>query len=161
MIIRRAHRSDVPSIVSIYGLDKLIGDQEMMSDPLPEFYFSAFDCIDADPNQLLLVAEDESEIAGTLQMTIVQHLLSRALRRAVIEAFFVHPDYQGKGVGTALLEQAINIARNSHCTAVELTSNKARNRAHMFYSKMGFHATHEGFKLALNKNDRSDTPDPQ
>jgi hypothetical protein len=32
---------------------------------------------------------------------------------------------------------------------VQLTSNKQRKDAHRFYERLGFVASHEGFKLAL------------
>jgi hypothetical protein len=32
---------------------------------------------------------------------------------------------------------------------VQLTSNKARTRAHRFYERLGFVSSHEGFKLVL------------
>ncbi len=32
---------------------------------------------------------------------------------------------------------------------VQLTTDKRRSEAHRFYERLGFAATHEGFKLAL------------
>ena len=149
MNIRRATRSDVPAIVLIYHLDSLTFHEEMVADPLPRFYFEAFEQIDSDPNQILLVADSDDRVVGSLQITLIQHLLTRAMRRAVIEAVFVHPDYHGSGIGSALMDSAIEHARAAGCTAVELTSNKLRDKAHRFYKKLGFIPTHEGFKLSL------------
>ena len=149
MIIRRAIRSDVPGIVHVYGMDPLTGHRELISDPLPECYFRAFDQIDSDSNQLLLVAENDAAITGTIQITFIQHLLFQSYRRAVVESLFVHPSYQSQGVGAALMESAIRAATDSGCVVLELTSNKARTRAHRFYERLGFKATHEGFKLDL------------
>ena len=42
-------------------------------------------------------------------------------------------------------------ARQSGCAIVQLTSNKARADAHRFYGRLGFAATHEGFKLRLKE----------
>jgi len=149
MQIRRARREDVPAIVAIYGLDALRGSRERISDPLPDLYFEAFAVLDANADQLLLVAEQDSVVVGTLQLTFVQHLISRGLRRAVLEAMFVHPEHRGSGVGSALVRFAMEAAREARCRTLELTSNKARDRAHRFYERLGFRATHEGFKLAL------------
>jgi len=99
----------------------------------------------------LLVADIGEQVVATLQMTFIQHLISRAFRRAVVEAIFVHPDYQGKGIGAALIHSAIEHATSARCIAVELTSNKLRDKAHGFYQKMGFVSSHEGFKLSLWK----------
>lgn len=149
MQIRRARREDVPAIVALYGLDALRGSRERISDPLPDLYFEAFAVIEANPDQLLLVAEQDSAVIGTLQLTFVQHLLNQGLRRAVLEAMFVHPDHRGSGVGSALVRFAMQAAREARCGSLELTSNKSRDRAHRFYMQLGFRATHEGFKLAL------------
>lgn len=40
-------------------------------------------------------------------------------------------------------------ARKAGCFRLQLTSNKARTRAHAFYARLGFVASHEGFKLFL------------
>ncbi len=91
---------------------------------------------------------------GTLQLTFIQHLLSRAFRRAILEAMFVHNGHQGKGVGAALVQEAARLAQEAGCGSLELTSNKARIGAHKFYEKCGFKATHEGFKLHLANSGR-------
>jgi GNAT superfamily N-acetyltransferase len=44
---------------------------------------------------------------------------------------------------------AVDEARRQGCFRVQLTSNKARVRAHRFYERLGFKATHEGMKLSL------------
>lgn len=149
MIIRRACRADVPAIISIYSLDPLIGQQEVFADPLPGIYFEAFEQIDSDPNQMLLVVDADGGVAGSLQITFIRYLMAGASRRAVIEAMFVHPDYSGRGIGSALVRAAIRRATEAGCVSVELTSNKLRDRAHAFYRKHGFIPTHEGFKLCL------------
>ena len=133
------------------GMDEIVGSREVVADSLPEFYIDAFDLIDANPNQVLLVAEENEKVIGTLQLTFIQYVFSRAFRRAVIEAMFVHPSHRGKGIGSALIQEAGRLAVGAGCQRLELTSNKARTRAHKFYEKCGFKATHEGFKLILAK----------
>jgi GNAT superfamily N-acetyltransferase len=150
MIIRTARREDIPAIVAIYSLDSLTGHRESITTPLSSFYFEAFEAIGRDPHQTLLVAEQDSQIVGTLQITIIQHVISQALRRAVLEAFFVHPLHQGTGAGRTLLQAAIDRASAAHCTSLELTSNKTRPKAHRFYEQAGFTPTHEGFKMTLH-----------
>lgn len=149
MIIRRARREDIPEIVVIFSLDTLSGHEEIISDPPPEFYFHAFDAIIADVNQVLLIAEHDSKVVGSVQMTFIQNLKSRACRRAVIQSMFVHPSHQGGGVGTALIREAARLASEARCISLELVSNKAREKAHRFYKHLGFKPSHDGFKLSL------------
>ncbi len=155
MEIRRAREEDVASVVALYVSDPVTGPKEARGECLPEIYLEAFREIEADANETLLVAEDDGVIVGTVQVSVIRHVVAQGLRRAVIEGVFVHPKYQGRGIGRRLMETAIELARERGCGAVELTSNKVRGRAHEFYAKLGFAATHEGFKLELPRGRKS------
>jgi GNAT superfamily N-acetyltransferase len=61
----------------------------------------------------------------------------------------VRSDLRGQGLGGALFAWAVEQARERGCALVQLTSNKERVDAHRFYGRLGFVATHEGFKLRL------------
>ena len=50
---------------------------------------------------------------------------------------------------TALMRWAIERARRHGCSLVQLTSDRRRSDAHRFYERLGFVASHEGFKLNL------------
>jgi GNAT superfamily N-acetyltransferase len=145
--IRRADRADVPAIVELIASDE-IGALRDGGDLTP--YERAFSCIDADPAQLLIVIEDaRGAVVGTLQLTFIPGLARRGALRAQIEAVRVHDALRGGGLGRALLVWAIEEARRRDCALVQLTSDKRRAEAHRFYGRMGFAATHEGFKLRL------------
>ena len=149
MIIRRAQPGDVDGIVILYLSDPVTGPRESSVSPLLPVYAEAFREIDADASQCLLVAEIDGQIVGTVQATRIPHVMAQGLRRAVVEAMFVHPAHHGQGIGQALMQAVVAQARIWDCGAVELTSNKVRSDAHRFYRKLGFEATHEGFKLTL------------
>ena len=53
-------------------------------------------------------------------------------------------------LGHALFAWAIEEARREGCSLVQLTSDKRRANAHRFYGRLGFVASHEGFKLHLS-----------
>lgn len=57
--LRRARREDVPAIVAMLADDPLGAQRERFEDPLPASYRAAFEAIDADPNQELVVASHE------------------------------------------------------------------------------------------------------
>ncbi|AXB48660.1 GNAT family N-acetyltransferase [Amycolatopsis albispora] len=110
-------------------------------------YFAAFDAIDADPNQVLVVAEADGVLVGTLQLSIIPGMARTGATRGQIEGVRVHSSQRGTGLGTTLLEWAIDQARTRGCAIVQLTSDARRTDAHRFYERLGFAPTHTGFKL--------------
>jgi len=148
VVIRRATSTDVPGIVSMLTDDEIGAQRESPGDLTP--YQAAFAAIDADPNQVLVVAERNGELVGTLQLTIIPGLSRQGATRGLVEAVRVAASARGTGLGTTLLEWSIEEARARGCALVQLTSDKARTEAHRFYLRLGFQNTHEGFKLPLN-----------
>ncbi|WP_427885373.1 N-acetyltransferase family protein [Kribbella sp. GL6] len=147
LVIRRATAADVAPIVTMIADDQLGATRESTADLTP--YLAAFEQIDADPNQLLVVAERNDEVIGTLQLTIIPGLSRRGSSRGLIEAVRVSRQARGAGLGTTLVQWAVEESRTRGCTLVQLTSDKTRTDAHRFYTNLGFENTHEGFKLKL------------
>lgn len=149
MTIRRAIKSDVSAIVQMIANDKLGKLREDYQNPLPDKYYEAFQNITNDPNQELVVIEDNDKVIGTLQLTFIQYLTYQGGIRAQIEAVRVHEDYRGKGIGQKLFKWAISKAKEKGAHVVQLTTDKKRPEALVFYEKLGFKASHEGMKLHL------------
>lgn len=145
--LRKARREDVPVIVAMLADDALGATRERLDDLAP--YYAAFDGIDRDPNNLILVATKGREIIGSLQLNILRGLSRRGAKRAQIEAVRVASAHRGKGYGERIIRAAIEMARGEGCVLVQLTTDKSRKDAHRFYERLGFHATHEGMKLSL------------
>ncbi|EST28618.1 GNAT family N-acetyltransferase [Streptomyces roseochromogenus] len=145
--IRRATADDLPAIVAMLADDSLGAQRESTDDMTP--YRAALERLDADPNQHLVVAVREGRVIGTLQLTIIAGLSHKGTTRALIEAVRIHADERGSGLGSRLIEWAIDTSRQIGCRMVQLTSDKTRTDAHRFYERLGFSATHEGFKLRL------------
>ncbi|MFI5713511.1 GNAT family N-acetyltransferase [Kribbella sp. NPDC051620] len=148
VVIRRATASDVPGIVAMLVDDEIGAGRESADDLTP--YQAAFTAIDADPNQLLVVADRNGELIGTLQLTIIPGLSRQGATRGQVEGVRVASSARGTGLGTTLMQWSIEEARTQGCTILQLTSDKARTDAHRFYQNLGFTQTHEGFKLQLN-----------
>jgi GNAT superfamily N-acetyltransferase len=148
VVIRRATLDDVPAIIAMLADDPLGAIRESPGDLTP--YQRAFGAIDADPNQLLVVADRNGEVIGTLQLTIIPGLSRQGATRALVEAVRVAASARGTGLGTTLMEWSIDEARRRGCAMIQLTSDKTRTDAHRFYTdRLGFTNSHEGFKLAL------------
>lgn len=146
-VIRRARESDVPAIVAMLADDVLGAGRESPENLTP--YVTAFAEVDANPNQLLVVAERDGRLVGTAQLTFMAGLSHKGMRRAEIEAVRIHADERGSGLGTLLIEWCIGEARDQRCGMVQLASNASRTSARRFYERLGFTASHVGFKLRL------------
>lgn len=147
MTYRKATKKDLLAIVAMLADDKLGKERENYQDPLPEEYLTAFEIINADENQELIVLEDNGEVIGTLQLTFIQYLNRRGGLRAQIESVVIRKDKRGHGFGESMFEWAINRAKEKNAFMVQLTSDKQRPRAIEFYEELGFTASHEGLKM--------------
>jgi ribosomal protein S18 acetylase RimI-like enzyme len=147
--IRQARRDDLPAIIGLLADDALGSAREDTRPPLHEGYATAFDAIARDDNQLLVVADDGGVVVGCLQITFIPGLSRKGMWRGQIESVRVASARRGAGIGRVLIEWAIATCRARGCGFVQLTSDKTRTRAHAFYARLGFVASHEGMKLKL------------
>ncbi|MFI6009342.1 GNAT family N-acetyltransferase [Streptomyces sp. NPDC051243] len=145
--IRPAVAEDIPTIVAMLADDPLGAQRESPGDLSP--YMAALERLSSDPNQHLVVAAREGRVVGTLQLTVIPGLSRRGSTRSIIEAVRIHADERGSGLGTQLIEWAIEESRRQNCQLVQLTSDKSRTDAHRFYERLGFTASHVGFKIQL------------
>ncbi len=152
MIFRKAEHKDVFHIVQMIANDKLGQLREDFKDPLPSKYYDAFSNIDKDPNQELIVVENESkEVIGVFQLTFIQYLTYQGGIRAQIEGVRIRENERGKGIGEQMFNWAIDHAKKRGAHLLQLTTDKKRPEALKFYEKLGFVASHEGMKLHFEK----------
>ncbi|HSL28471.1 MAG TPA: GNAT family N-acetyltransferase [Anaerolineales bacterium] len=76
-----------------------------------------------------------SPVVGLLCLTIYR--VPTGLR-SIIEDVVVDEDQRGRGIGRALVEHAIELARIAGAEGVSLTSNPKREAANRLYRSMGF-----------------------
>ncbi|BFV56923.1 GNAT family N-acetyltransferase [Kitasatospora sp. CMC57] len=147
LIIRPAEATDLPAIVAMLADDPLGATRESPDDLTP--YQDAFARIAADPHQHLVVAESAGRTVGTLQLTVIPGLSRRGATRTLIEAVRIDASARSTGLGTVLIEWAIDQSRTLGAELIQLTSDATRSDAHRFYERLGFTGSHLGFKLDL------------
>jgi GNAT superfamily N-acetyltransferase len=148
--IRDAQREDLPRIVALYRTDELT--RKHTADNTAEIepgYYTAFDVIDGDPRNRLLVAETGGTIVGSFQLTYVPDMQPDGREVAIIENVIVGGARRGQSIGSAMMRWAVDEARRRGCSQVKLTSSTKRTGAHRFYERLGFEPTHVGFKILL------------
>ncbi|MBW5480758.1 GNAT family N-acetyltransferase [Streptomyces bambusae] len=147
LTIRPAAEADLPAIVAMLADDPLGATRESPDDLTP--YRDALKELTGDPHQHLVVAERDGRVVGTLQLTFLPGLSRRGATRSLVEGVRIHADERGSGLGTVLMEWAIDTSRRADCQLIQLTSDASRTDAHRFYERLGFEASHVGFKLQL------------
>lgn len=146
VVVRLAGTEDLPAIAALYAKDELAAQKGDFSkaDLQP-----ALADIDADPNNHVFVAVDDRQVVGTFQLTFIRQLSYGGSWVAQVESVHVDASLRSHGIGTRMMQFAIERAKERRCYRVQLTSNVTRRRAHAFYARLGFQATHSGMKLVL------------
>jgi GNAT superfamily N-acetyltransferase len=145
--IERAARSDVPALTELLADDEIGRDREVGS---LECYEAAYDAVSRDPSHFLAaVRDDQDRVVGTMQLSIIPGLSRSGATRMQIEALRVAPAERARGLGSALVEWAHGYGRARGATLAQLTTDTARAEAHRFYERLGYVASHVGFKRPL------------
>ncbi|AXQ95802.1 GNAT family N-acetyltransferase [Cereibacter azotoformans] len=144
---RAARREDVGRIVALLADDPLGAARETAD---PESYLTAFDRMAEAPGLFLIVGEIGGRVVATYQLAILPGLSLRAATRALVEAVRVDSALRSQGIGAALMADAEARARAAGASLIQLTTHRSRERAHRFYERLGFTASHIGYKRSMD-----------
>jgi ribosomal protein S18 acetylase RimI-like enzyme len=147
--IRDATEADLPRLIELIAQLSLEAPREDTRASLAAPYIAAFRAIEADARQRLLVVEAAGRIVGTAALIIVPNISHVGRPYAIAENVVIDAAERRAGYGEALMRHAMESAREAGCYKLSLTSNKERPEAHRFYRRLGFRATHEGFRIDL------------
>ncbi len=154
LAIRRAVFSDIEAILRLFHHGAAEAAPALpLTAVLPTGYADAFERIDREPNCALMVAEIDGQLVGTFQLAFLTYLMGAGRDDCQIESMHVDPKRRGHGVGTAMMQWAIDAAKKRGCRRIQLTTNKKRKDAHRFYERLGFEMSHEGAKLWLDSRE--------
>jgi GNAT superfamily N-acetyltransferase len=102
------------------------------------------------PDTVALVADDEGRVIGFLDMEF-RTWLNFTTPQAWIPDLVVADGARGRGIGSALLARAEEIARSRGCWSMALESATWRERAHAFYVANGWKETGRAFTRLLTE----------
>ena len=149
LIFRTATPTDLPAIIALLADDTLGRRREVLSNPPDSRYVDAFNAITADANQRLVVAEQDGQVVGTMQLSFLPGLSHTGAWRGQIESVRIAAALRGAGAGQQMFTWALEQFKARGCTVVQLTTDRSRADAQRFYQKLGFEASHLGFKIKL------------
>jgi ribosomal protein S18 acetylase RimI-like enzyme len=107
-----------------------------------------FDVKGAKGDEIVGYAECAFEVSGADNWINVRYFEKRDMRPLFVEELAVHPDYQGRGVGTFMLEQVEHMARVRGCTHLVLEVAENNDNALKFYRTRSFHKLDAAIFLA-------------
>lgn len=147
LVFREAVMADLAAIVALLADDMLGQSREVVSEPPLPAYVDGLRAVLDNPYDTIVVAELDGRVVGCAQLTILNGISRQGARRGLIEGVRVASAMRSAGIGEALIRDVIERARAADCGMVQLTTDARRERAHAFYERLGFEATHVGMKL--------------
>ncbi len=146
---RKAELDDLSAIITLLLEDELGLTREKLSMPIDKAYVDAFNDINADPNQYLMLVEHDNKIVGSCHLTMMPSVTFIGSKRMQIEGVRVAKACRGQKIGEWMIQAAIEYGASKGASIIQLTTHKQRTQAKKFYESIGFEATHEGMKLTL------------
>ncbi|HEX6704888.1 MAG TPA: GNAT family N-acetyltransferase [Albitalea sp.] len=135
LVIRDAFEADLAAIASLYessGVDAPgAHDATALAASWQRLRREA-------PTARVLLAEEGGRPVGTLTCFVLPLLNHGGTPAALVEGVAVDPAAQGRGIGRALMDAAMAIAREAGCYKLALSSNDKRREAHAFYERLGY-----------------------
>lgn len=136
MIIRKAKGADANQLKTLYF--EYLTHFPPKEEQDMSLWQSLLEKFEKDENMYLLVAEEEGKVVSSVQMAIIEGLTHNVRPFAVIENVVTHADYRNRGLASALLEKASEIARERRCYKVFLETGSNKESTLNFYRNNGF-----------------------
>ena len=108
-----------------------------------------FHAILRDPARALLVAVRNESVSGTLDLFVMENLTRGGRPWAGIENLVVDAESRREGIASALIQTALDLAREVGCYKVQLVSHERRSAAHDLYRRAGFEVPVRGYRRYL------------
>ncbi|MGB0722814.1 MAG: GNAT family N-acetyltransferase [Gammaproteobacteria bacterium] len=144
---RAAQRADLPYILGLYA-QPAMDDGRVLDE---EHAGKIFERMQRYPDYVLYVGEMNGAIVASHALLIMDNLGHRGAPSAIVEDVVVAPQWQGRGIGRAMIAHALEIARERGCYKLVLSSNRRRLAAHRFYERLGFERHGYSFVMPLNE----------
>ena len=92
-----------------------------------------------DKTQVIFVAECDNKVVGYIHLVNYDVIYADNFKNCL--GLAVDNDYKRNGIGSALLKQAENWAKENGAAGIRLCSGVEREKAHQFYQSQGYEVT--------------------
>ena len=101
---------------------------------------SVWETILADKNHHIIVAELNGKIISSCVCVIIPNLTRNQRPYAFVENVVTHSDFRGKGIATACLNYAREIAKSENCYKLMLLTGSKNENTLNFYRRAGYNS---------------------
>lgn len=131
MLIRDMEERDLNEVASLYEL--LMEEESNIENMIKQF-----SALKNNKSYILMVAEEEGKIAGTVMGVTCITMVSNFNSFLVIEDLIVDKNYRGKGIAKGMMLELEKRAKEADCSYAILLSGKQRKEAHKLYESLGY-----------------------
>lgn len=127
MTIREINSGDYNGLMELY--------LHLHETDVPDYETAAktWEHILADENYHIIVAEEDGKIVSSCTVVVVPNLTRGVRPYARVENVVTHADYRGKGLATACLDRAREIASEAGCYNIALLTGSKDESTLKFY----------------------------
>ena len=132
-MIREIAAADLDGLMTLY--------MQLHGNPFPEKderVMGVWNSILSDPNHHIIVAEEDGRIVSTCVCVIVPNLTHEQRPHAVVENVVTDSAYRNRGLATACLDYARDIARRENCYKIMLMTGSKLESTLRFYERAGY-----------------------
>ena len=135
-MIREIMRNDLRGLLELYTY---LHEKEVPE--IDDKVLGIWETILADPNHHIIVADEDGKIVSSCVCIIIPNL-TRGLRpHAFIENVVTHSEYRKRGLATACLDYAKEIAEREGCYKLLLATGSKEESTLRFYERAGYNRT--------------------
>lgn len=144
--LRKATIADEKDVALI--MRELLRTVGVIGDENPVEWNSSLRKMLSAPEWTFLLAENHGKIIGILVLFMVPSMQHGGNRGAITE-LYVRPEYQGKGYGKELVEEARRLCSSLGCSTLDVSVEVENEGAVGFYEKLGFKRKHADYSMKL------------
>jgi GNAT superfamily N-acetyltransferase len=133
MTARLARAADLPSLLALFAASEV----SAVVQPLERAEAVWRETL-AWRGVYVFVSDEGAGVVATCMLVTAPNLLRQGRGHAFLENVVTHPQFRGRGHGSAVVRAALAQAWAADCHHVLLQSGRADPRVHRFYEKLGF-----------------------
>ena len=131
-VIREAARQALEALLELY--------RWLNSDPIPPARDAAalWERLLAAEEIHILAAEEEGRLVSSCTLAVIPNLTHGGKPYALVENVVTHPDRRGRGLASACLDHARELARREGCYKIMLLTGSKQESTLRFYERAGY-----------------------